>query len=240
MNVCETLEAEQAAASSQEDTDPVSENVDEIVPSEKAELDSESVDASGVEATTAAPEETSDNTAGDTSSSKDVHEQPASHQESIVFDLDVVDDHNDETSRLNLETPEREEDGSTRGKEEEEVEQTVPPTDQDDDANYEEHLRLHQELSEERDEAVANSAQLQTRLAEHFRRNTPDEGRLELEQLEAYESHLHLLSETRRQLSEASESAQQQVEQLRLQCQEKQEKVNLTTRCFRRPTEGVM
>lgn len=238
MNVCETLEGDQAAASSQEDTDPVSDNVDGIVPSEKVELDSdgvkESCDASADEAATSGPGETSGDAVGDTASSKDIHEQPASHQESVVFDLDV-DDHDDGTSRLNLETPERE-DGSTRGEEEEEEEvgETVPPTDQDDDRiSYEEQLRLHQELSEERDEAVAHGAQLQTRLAEHLRRNTPDQGRLESEQPEAYKSHLHLLSEMRRQLSEASESAQQQVEQLRLQCQEKQEKVHLTTRCFR-------
>lgn len=240
MNVCGTSEGEQAAALSQEDTDPVNDHVDRIVPSEKVELGSdsvkESVDATGEEATTSGPEETSGNTERDDASSTDVHEQPASHQESVVFDLDV-DDHNEGTSRLDLETPEREEDRSARGEEEEEVEETVPPAGQDDCTSYEEHLRLHQELSEERDEAVAHGAQLQTRLAEHFRRNTPEQGRLDLEQPEAYESHLHLLSEMRRQLSEASRSAQQQVEQLRLQCQEKQEKVSRTTRCFPPPTE---
>lgn len=242
MKVCVTLGGEQAAASSQEDMDPASENVDGIAPSEKVELDSdkveESVDASGEEAITLGPEETRGNTVDSPILSKDVQEKPASHQESIVFDLDDHD-HNDGTSRLNLETPEREVEGSTRAEEEEEeeVEQTVPPTNQDDLASYAEHLRLHQELSEERDEAIAHGAQLQTRLAEHFCRNTFDEGRLEMEQPEAYESHLHLLSAMRRQISEASESAQRHVEQLRLQCQEKQEKVLLTTRCVRRPTQ---
>lgn len=234
MNICETLDREKAAACSQEDTDPVSENVDGIVPSEKVELDSDSVkestDASGEEKTTSGQEETSGNTVGGMTLSKDVLQQPASHQESVVFNLGANNpDENDGTSRLNLETPEREDNGSPRGEEEEEVEQTVPPTDQDDYASYEEYMRFHQELSEERDEAVAQGTQLQTRLAEHFRRNTPDDDPLELEQPVAYESHLHLLSEMRRQLSQALESAQQQVEQLRLQCQEKQEKVRLTT-----------
>lgn len=237
-DTCETERAE-AAASRQEETDPVSEDVDGIVPSETAESDSErvkdSVDAPGEEAITSGPEDTSGNAVGSIASNKDVTEQPVSHQESVVFDIDV-DDHDDGTSRLNLETPEREEDGSTRG--EEEVEQTADSADQDDHASYEEHLRLHQELCEERDEAIAHGAQLQSRLAEHFCRNAPDEGRLERgpldsEQLEGYESHLHLLSEMRRRLSAASESAQQQEEQLRLQCQEKQEKVHHTTGCFR-------
>lgn len=239
---CETLEGAEAAASRQEETDPVRENVDGIVPSETAESDSErvkgSVDAPGEEAIPSGPEDTSGNAVGSTASNQDVTEQPVSHQESVVFDIDV-DDVDDGTSRLNLETPEREEDGSTRGEEEEEVEQTADSADQDDDhASYEEHLRLHQELCEERDEAIARGAQLQSRLAEHFRRNAPDEGRLERgplesEQLEGYESHLHLLSEMRRRLSAASESAQQQqAEQLRLQCQEKQEKVHPTTGRF--------
>lgn len=238
---CETLEGAEAAASRQQETDPVSENVDGIVPSETAESDSErvkgSVDAPGEEAITSGPEDTSGNAVGSTASNKDVTEQPVSHQESVVFDIDV-DDHDDGTSRLNLETPEREEDGSTRGEEEEEVEQTADSADQGGHASYEEHLRLHQELCEERDEAIAHGAQLQSRLAEHFRRNAPDEGRLERgplesEQLEGYESHLHLLSEMRRRLGATSESAQQQAEQLRLQCQEKQEKVHHTTGCFR-------
>lgn len=234
---CETLEGAEAAASRQ--TDPVSENVDGVVPSETAESDSErvndSVDAPGEAAVTSGPGDTSGNAVGSTASSKDATEQPVSLQESVVFDVDV-DDHDDGTSRLNLETLEREEDGSTR--KENEVEQTADPKDLDHHASYEEHLRLHQELCEERNEAVAHSAQLQTRLAEHFRRNAPDKGRLERgllesEQLEGYESHLHLLSEMRRRLSVASEAAQQQAEQLRLQCQEKQEKVHLTTGCFR-------
>lgn len=238
---CETLEGAEAAASRQEETDPVRENVDGIVPSETAESDSErakdSVDAPGEEAIPSGPEDTSGNAVGSAASNQDVTEQPVSHQESVVFDIDV-DDLDDGTSRLNLETPEREEDGSTRGEEEEEVEQTADSADRDDHASYEEHLRLHQELCEERDEAIAHGARLQSRLAEHFRRNAPDEGRLERgpldsEQLEGYESHLHLLSEMRRRLSAASESAQQQqAEQLRLQCQEKQEKVHPTTGRF--------
>lgn len=229
MNICETIDREKAAACSQEDTDPVSENVDAIVPSDSDSV-KESTDASGEEATTSGQEETSGNTVGGMTLSKDVLQQPASHQESVIFNLDANNpDENDGTSRLNLETPEREDNGSPRGEKGEEVEQTVPPTDQDEYASYEEHLRLHQELSEERDESVAQGSQLLTRRAEHFRRNTPDDDPLELEQPEAYESHLYQLSEMRRQLSQASESAQQQVEQLRLQCQEKQEKVRLTT-----------
>lgn len=236
MNICETSRGEEAAPSSQDGT----ENVNGIDSSEKVELDLDKVKesvvyTSGEEATTSAPEETCGNAAVSTASSKDVHEQSASHQESVVFDLDV-DDHNEGTSRLSLETPEREGNGSTR-REEEEIKKTVPPEDQCDHASYKEHLRLHQELSKERDQAIAHGGQLQTRLAEHFRRNTPDEGRLVLEQPEAYESHLHLLSEMRRELSKDSASAQQQAEQLRLQCQEKQEKVLLTTCCLRRITE---
>lgn len=225
-NELETSEGAEAAASSQEETDPVGENVHGIVPSETAESDSEgvkgSVDAPGEEAITSGPEDTRGNTVGSAASGKHV-----SHQESVVFDIDVHD--HDGTSRLNLETPEREADDSTRG--EEEVEQTAAPSGQDDHSSYEEHLRLHQELCEERDEAVAHSAQLQSRLAEHFHRNGPDEGPLESEQLGGYESHLHLLSEIRRRLSAASVSAQRQAEQLRLQCQEKQEKVYHTMFC---------
>lgn len=231
VDICETLDREEAAGSSQDDTG----NLVGIDPSGMAELESDKVkdseDICGEQAAKSGPEETA--------SSKDVHEQPSPQQESVVFYLDV-NDHQDGTSRLSLETPEREEDGFTPGggeEEEEEVKQTVPPEDQEDRTIYQEHLRIHQELSQVRDEAVARGAQLQSRLAEHFRKNTPDEGLAVLEQPEAYESHLHLLSEQRRQLGEASQAAQQQAEQLRLQCQEKQEKVHLTTLCLRCPEE---
>lgn len=204
MNICETSAGEEAAASSQGDD---TENWDEIGLSEKVEPDSDKVKES---VSTSRPEETCGNAAAGATSSKGGHGQPASHQESVVFDLDV-DDHQEGTSGLNLEIPERGED---------EVKQTATPADH---GGYEENLRLHQELNEERDEAVAHGARLQARVAEHLRRNAPDEGRLATP--EAYESHLRLLSEMRRELSEASESAQQQAERLRLRCQEKQEKV---------------
>lgn len=222
-----------AAACSEEETDPVCENVDGDVPSETVESDSERLkdcaDDPGEEATTSVPENNIGNTEGSTASSKDVSEQPASHQESVVFDLDI-DNKDEGTSRLNLETPETEEVSPTAGGEE----QAAAPADQDDHSSYEDHLRLLQELCEERDEAIARSSQLQTRLAQHFRKNTPDEAQLDGGQLgsgkqETYERHLHLLGEMRRRLGAASESAQQQAEQLRLQGQEKQEKVHLST-----------
>uniref|UniRef100_A0A147AXG9 Cilia and flagella associated protein 184 n=1 Tax=Fundulus heteroclitus TaxID=8078 RepID=A0A147AXG9_FUNHE len=126
---------------------------------------------------------------------------------------------------LNPETPKRE----NPGQEEQEDPAAADPENQK--AQHEDALQLLRELSAERDEARQLNRQLQIKLAGYFHNGAIDGGRLERdrsgpegEQLQEYEKCVQILSELKQQLRSASETAQQQAEQLRSQAQEKLDK----------------
>lgn len=166
----------------------------------------------------------------------EVNEQPASHEESVVFEMNSNDD--DGPPSLHLETPERENTSPTQEQEDEaegEEPTTAPaaaaPPDRE-DVSYQEHMRLLQELREERDKASQRSIQLQTKLAEYFRKRSGDDVQLERElpvseQLREYEKHMSILSDLKLQISTESEAAQQQEEELSFQAKGKLDKVGV-------------
>lgn len=166
----------------------------------------------------------------------EVNEQPASHEESVVFEMNSNDD--DGPPSLHLETPERENTSPTQEQEDEaegEELTTAPaaaaPPDRE-DVSYQEHMRLLQELREERDKASQRSIQLQTKLAEYFRKRSGDDVQLERElpvseQLREYEKHMSILSDLKLQISTESEAAQQQEEELSFQAKGKLDKVGV-------------
>eukprot|EP00064_Thunnus_orientalis_P003179 superscaffoldBa00000252_g3188 len=156
----------------------------------------------------------------------EVSELPLSYEESVVFEIISNDD--DEPPRLHLETQERETTRPAQEEEEEakEEESTAAPADKE-DISYEECL---QELHEERDKASQHSSQLQMKLAEYFRKKAGDDAQLEREmlvseQVQEYEKYINILTDLKQQLTTDSETAQQQAEELRLQSQERLDKV---------------
>ncbi|TMS02199.1 Coiled-coil domain-containing protein 96 [Larimichthys crocea] len=170
----------------------------------------------------------------------EVNEQPASHEESVVFEMNSNDD--DGPPSLHLETPERENTSPTQEQEDEaegEEPTTAPaaaPPDRE-DVSYQEHMRLLQELREERDKASQRSIQLQTKLAEYFRKRSGDDVQLERElpvseQLREYEKHMSILSDLKLQISTESEAAQQQEEELSFQAKGKLDKVGVIVAGF--------
>ncbi|XP_051231275.1 coiled-coil domain-containing protein 96 [Dicentrarchus labrax] len=169
----------------------------------------------------------------------EVNGQTMSNQESVVFEVNSNEDNG--SPRLHLESPERENISPTQ-EEEDEAEEEEPtaaaaaPADKE-DINYEEYMKLLQELCEERDKASLHSSQLQMKLAEYFRKKAGDDVELERElpgseQLQEYERHIHLLTDLKQQLTADSETAQQQAEELSLQSQEKLDKVENEWRAF--------
>ncbi|KAM9335619.1 cilia- and flagella-associated protein 184 [Symphorus nematophorus] len=169
-------------------------------------------------------------------------EQPMSHEESVVFEINSND--GDGPPRLHLESPERENISPTEEEEEEEEEAeeeeptaAAAPADKE-DINYEEYMLLLQELSAERDKASQHSSQLQKKLAEYFRKKaTGDDTQLERElpvseQLQEYERNVNILSDLKQQLTTESETAQQQAEELSRLSQEKLDKVDKEWRAF--------
>ncbi|XP_007555946.1 cilia- and flagella-associated protein 184 [Poecilia formosa] len=154
-------------------------------------------------------------------------EHALSHSQSVIF----------ETNRrnsgrylgLNLDTPKTESptqegDGSTAA-----AEGTDDKKDQ-----YEDSLK---ELSTQRDEARRLNRQLQMKLAQYFHNTAFDGGQLgrgrpEEEQLREYERSVQVLSELKQQLSTASQTAQQQAEELRSQARDKLGKVEAEWEAF--------
>ncbi|XP_070711234.1 cilia- and flagella-associated protein 184 [Pempheris klunzingeri] len=198
-------------------------------------------EASGEEAATSEPEENSGNElpgVDNLTTSEDVDvkmdeatEQPVSHGESVVFELNCNNDDDDGPPRLHLETPERETTSPAKDEEgeAEEEEPTAAPVDTE-DIRYEECMQLLQELSEGREKASQHSSQLHMKLAEYFRKKAGDDGQLGREvlvseQLQEYEKFTKFLSDLKQQIATDSEAAQQQAEELSLQCQEKMDKV---------------
>lgn len=204
----------------------------EVVTSDHDEENSESMKAAEEEAFTSEPEEYSGpelldvhnvTTDGDSDvKMNEASEQPLSHEESVVFEINSNDD--DEPPRLHLETPQSETTRPAHEGEEEakEEESTAAPADKE-DINYEECL---QELHEERDKASQHSSQLQMKLAECFGKKAGDDAQLEREipvseQLQEYEKYNNILTDLKQQLATDSEAAQLQAEELRLQSRDK-------------------
>ncbi|XP_071334189.1 cilia- and flagella-associated protein 184 [Trachinotus anak] len=161
----------------------------------------------------------------------EVNEQPPSHEDSVVFEVSSNDD--DGPPRLHLETPERERTTSPAQEEEEKgaaEEEFTAASAENEDIICEEYTQVLSELCEERDKASHRGSQLQMKLAEYLRKKTRDDTQLEREvpvseQLQEYEKHMNILAEVKQQLTADSEAALQQAEELRLQSQEKVDKV---------------
>ncbi|KAM8746690.1 cilia- and flagella-associated protein 184 [Acanthopagrus schlegelii] len=158
------------------------------------------------------------------------------HEESVIFEINSSDD--GEHHRLHLGTPQRENISPSELEEDkaEYKEPTAAPADNE-DIIYEENIQLLQELCEERDKASQHSSQLQTKLAEYFRKKTGDDTLLERElpvseQLQEYEKHINTLTELKKQLTTDSETAEQQAEELSSQAQEKLDKVENEWKAF--------
>lgn len=164
----------------------------------------------------------------------EVNEQPSSHVESVVFEIYSSDDH--ELHRLHLETPQRETTTPAQEEEEEEEESAADPADRE-HVSYEEYTQLLQELCEERDKATQRSSQLQMKLSEYLLKKAGDDTQLDKEvqvseQLQEYEKYISILNELKQQLAAESEAVQQQEEELRLQSQDKLDKVGLIVDIF--------
>ncbi|XP_018529806.1 LOW QUALITY PROTEIN: coiled-coil domain-containing protein 96 [Lates calcarifer] len=244
-------------SSNEKDNSPVAVdgNEKEGVPAEEGashheEENSESMKATGephVEAVNSDPEENSgdelpgvDNVT--TSIDLDVrvnevNEQSLSQEESVVFEINSND--NDGSPRLHLETPERAQTTSPaqEGEKETEDEEVTAAPAENEDTIYEEYMQLLQELCEEKDKASQHSSQLQMKLAEYLRKKAGDDAQLEREmlvseQLQEYEKYINILTDVKQQLTADSETAQQQAEELRLQSQEKLDKVENEWQAF--------
>ncbi|KAK5602467.1 hypothetical protein CRENBAI_010948 [Crenichthys baileyi] len=153
---------------------------------------------------------------------KSISKQQLSQGQSDSFEIDSSN--NKGFLGLNIETPKTECPGQEEGEG-----STVAAT-SNKNVPYEDSLQLLQELSTERDEASQLNRQLQMKLAEYFHNRPIDGGQLERDrpeedQLQEYEKYIQTLSELKQQFSTASETAQQQAEELRLQSQEKLDKV---------------
>uniref|UniRef100_A0A3Q1J404 CCDC113/CCDC96 coiled-coil domain-containing protein n=1 Tax=Anabas testudineus TaxID=64144 RepID=A0A3Q1J404_ANATE len=155
----------------------------------------------------------------------EVNEQPVSHEESAVFEINSSDDN--EHHRLHVEGWQREPTAPAQGEEED-------AGDADgEDVSYEECTNLLQELCEERDKAMQRSGELQMKLAEYLRKKAGDDALPEIQESEqVYEKSISILTELKQQLAAESETVQQQAEELRLQSQEKLDKVETEWQAF--------
>ncbi|XP_030018552.1 cilia- and flagella-associated protein 184 [Sphaeramia orbicularis] len=160
------------------------------------------------------------------------YDQLLSHDASVIFEVNSSD--GDGPHMLDLETP----DSPAKEAEIKEVTAAAAtPSPDEQDANYEEHMQLLQQLNEETDKASQRSSQLQMKLAEYLRMKAVDDAQLERdglvsEQMEEYVNYLNILSDLKQQLTIESERAEQQAEELRLQSQEKLDKADDKWRAF--------
>nr|XP_020450545.1 coiled-coil domain-containing protein 96 isoform X2 [Monopterus albus] len=166
----------------------------------------------------------------------ELNDQPVSSEKSIVFEINSSNDIG--VPRLHLDTAQRENTARAQEEEEADREEDFSPAPLDKEGiSYEEYMQLLQELYKERDQAGHHSSQLQTKLAEYLRKKARDEGQLDSkiqvsEQLQEYEKYINILTDLKQQLTTDSETAQQQTEELRLQAQEKLDKVDNEWRAF--------
>ncbi|XP_022069184.2 coiled-coil domain-containing protein 96 [Acanthochromis polyacanthus] len=177
------------------------------------------------EAATCEPEETGSNELPSEDLDvklNEVTEQPLTQEESVAFESSC----DDGSPRLHLDTPDRQ----TTGVEEQQEEEEVSAAPDRENTRYEESRRKLQELIRERDEASQLSSKLQMKLAEYFRKKAggnvqPERQKTETEQLQEYEKFMNILTDLQQKLTADCESARQQEEQLKVQSQEKLDKV---------------
>ncbi|XP_040887112.1 coiled-coil domain-containing protein 96 [Toxotes jaculatrix] len=239
-------------SSNEKDNCPLTVNGDEEgdVPAEVGashheEENSESVKAPEelpAEAATSEPEENSgDELPGQSKdlqiNMNEVNDQTVFQEESVVFEINSSDD-DDGPPRMHLETPDREVTSPAHEEEKEaEEEELTAASAENEDVSYENYMQLLQELRVERDIASQRSSQLQMKLAEYLRKKAGDGAKLErempaAEQLHEYEKYINILNDVKQQLAADSETAQQQAEELRLQTQEKRDKVENEWQAF--------
>ncbi|XP_020508545.2 coiled-coil domain-containing protein 96 isoform X1 [Labrus bergylta] len=161
------------------------------------------------------------------------NELPMSHEESVVFEINSTDDGG--PPRLHLESPDKE--TTSPQEEEDEAEEEEPSAAEKAETSYKEYAKLLQELCEQRHIANQRSSLLQVKLVEYFRKKGGDDVQVEREkqaseQLQEYERCMNMLMELKQQINTESESAQQQEDELRVQSQEKLEKVDKEWRAF--------
>ncbi|XP_041635515.1 coiled-coil domain-containing protein 96 [Cheilinus undulatus] len=159
------------------------------------------------------------------------NENQTAHEESVVFDNNSTGE--DGPPRLHLETPDKE----TASPHEEEVKAEEEEHTPAEEISYEEYTKLLQELCEQRDKAIQRSRQLQGKLVEYFRKKGGVDVQVETEKqvpelLQEYERYMDMLTELKQQINTETEIAEQQEEELRVQSQEKLDKVKNEWRAF--------
>ncbi|KAM3590926.1 uncharacterized protein V6R79_018979 [Siganus canaliculatus] len=160
-----------------------------------------------------------------------------SHEGSVVFDFPIHDDNRPPS--LLLETPERQNISSSQEKEDDvEEEKPVHAPAGEEGVDYEQRVKLFQELCEQRDKAGQHNRQLQIKLLEYFRKKACRDDKqqerelLASEQLQEYERTMKILTGLKEQLRSDSETAEQQAQELSLQSQQKLDKVENEWRAF--------
>ncbi|KAM6960045.1 cilia- and flagella-associated protein 184 [Tautogolabrus adspersus] len=190
------------------------------------------------EAAASEPEENTVDELPDTNPDLDVkvstvNELPMSYEESVVFEINSTDD--DGPPRLHLDSPDEE--TTSPQEEEDQAEEEEPSPAEKAEISFKEYTKLLHELREQRDIANQRSTLLQVKLVEYFRKKGGDDVQVEREkqvseQLQEYERYMNMLMELKQQINTESETAQQQEEELRVQSQEKLEKVENEWRAF--------
>lgn len=157
-------------------------------------------------------------------------EQPVSHQESVVFEINSDDGNG--PSRLYLDTPDRERTRAAAEEEEQENRLTAFSAEKEDVINKDS-MQVLQQLYEERDKASQRSIQLQKKLTEYLCKKSRTDTQLQWEglmstvseQMHEYEKRMTMLTEVKQQLASDLEAALQREEELRTQSQERVNKV---------------
>ncbi|XP_030578667.1 cilia- and flagella-associated protein 184 [Archocentrus centrarchus] len=158
------------------------------------------------------------------------HEPETNSENKLCTDFDVMNKVKEEVDSTYHETPDLESSRPVQQEEEEADEEgTIAACAHKVSIKYTECRQLLLDLRKERDTAKYNSSQLQMKLAQYLKK-TGDRAQMESEklvtgQLQEYERCINTLTDLKQQLSADSEAAQHQAEDLRLQCQEKLEKV---------------
>lgn len=122
-------------------------------------------------------------------------------------------------------TSPEERDGSSEKDDAEDEEPTAAPADEE-GMKKQEYVELLQQLCEQREEALQRNSQLQMKVSEYFRKQPGDFNGLDWDmpvsdQLQEYKDNICTLGDLKQQIVVESESAQQQADELAMQCKEK-------------------
>ncbi|XP_060922677.1 coiled-coil domain-containing protein 96 [Limanda limanda] len=199
-------------------------------PEDNGNLTSSTNGKEGVQAVMESASESGEQIPATDSLTTSKHLQEDSEQ-SVSHEFDIID--GDGGPTVHLETSENE--GGTRPAQEEEKEAeeeevaaaSPDPTQGEDVISEDEEQLLWRKLCEERDKALKRNSQLQMTLAKYFRKKSRDTVQLEIPcsgQLQEY-GKSNILTDLKQQLASDLKVAQQEEEKLRLQSQEKSDKV---------------